>query len=125
MNEDFVTYELAVKLKKKGFDKDTAHYYNDEGQICVSLVDEEYPYPCPTISQVLKWLREEKKIFIEIRLCHDGFFAQTNTNVYWGKDFADEEELFYTSLPCQRIYGNITPEQAALSGIEYCLDNLI
>ena len=65
MNEDFVTYELAVKLKRKGFDKDTVHYYNELGQICVSLVDEEYPYPCPTISQVLKWLREEKKIHIE------------------------------------------------------------
>ena len=70
MNEDFVTYELAKKLKRNGFDKDTAHYYNDEGQICVSLVDEEYPYPCPTISQALKWLREEKKIHLEISFWH-------------------------------------------------------
>lgn len=66
MNEDFVPFELAVKLEEKGFDKETSHYYNGKGEICVSLVDEEYPYPCPTIPQVLKWLREEKKIYIVI-----------------------------------------------------------
>lgn len=130
MNEDFVSFELAVKLKEKGFDEPCNAVYNPttyELQVTITTWrnSKDALITSPTISQVLKWLLEEKKIYIEIGLCHDGYFAQVNTNVYWGKDFADEEELFYTSHPRQRIYGNITPEQAALAGIEYVLDNLI
>lgn len=68
MNEDFVTYEIAVKLKEKGYTLDTAHHYDDNGGIVVSLVefDERCVYPCPEIHQVLRWLREEKKIYIVI-----------------------------------------------------------
>lgn len=31
MNEDFVTYELAVKLKEKGFDEPCYGYYHRDG----------------------------------------------------------------------------------------------
>ena len=114
MNEDFITYNLAVKLKERGFNIDTLHYYNDEGQICVSLVDEEYPYPCPTISQVLKWLREEKKIY-----CLPHF------------DQGIDKWLFYIASPnagcefVEFISGSIydTYEEAALAGIEYYLEH--
>ena len=155
--EDFVTYELAVKLKERGFNQPCIYAYCEQGgwnmytqkhePITYILRTDGNPFgryyvgknwnvkyernknkircSAPTISQVLKWLLKDKQIYIEIGLCHDGFFAQVNTNVYWGKDFADEEELFYTSHPHQRIYGNITHEQATLAGIEYCLDTLI
>lgn len=119
MNEDFIPSELAAKLKEKGFPlkyKLETKSWSAEYKRVVVL---------PNIYEVLKWLREEKKIFIEIGLCHDGYFAQIYTDVHWDKDFADEEELFYTSHPRQRIYGNTTPEQAALAGIEYVLNNLI
>lgn len=141
MNKDFVPFELAAKLKEKGFREkciafytSTKTFYYNNTNVCADVTDlldccnavEEFDdIDAPTISQVLEWLREEKKIFIEIGLCHDGYFAQINTDVHWDKDFADEEELFYTSHPHQRIYGNITPEQAALAGIEYILNNLI
>lgn len=114
MNWDFVTYELAVKLNRKGFDKDTVHYYNELGQICVSLVDEEYPYPCPTISKVLKWLREEKGIFVDIR-----FNRHYQLYKYYVFTMSAEGEDMYGEYPVD------TYEQAALAGIEYCLDNLI
>ena len=113
MNEDFVTYELAVKLKRKGFDKDTVHYYNELGQICVSLVDEGYPYPCPTISQVLKWLREEKKLHIVIDF-DGGMNWYYQIALYGLTTYEKESEHKYNSY-----------EQAVLAGIEYVLDNLI
>ena len=94
MNEDFVTYELAVKLKEKGFDEECLAYYTSEYTLYtnkVVLCDDKYLevaeidyeeclrsyntqkdrllrtiVDAPTISQVLKWLREEKKIYIVI-----------------------------------------------------------
>ena len=77
MNEDFVTYELAVKLKEKGFDAPCYGYYhrdggNDSFELCGNgdrdfmNSKNQYRVAATTISQVLKWLREEKKIYIVI-----------------------------------------------------------
>lgn len=61
--KDFVTYELAVKLKEKGYPQDDFIGYDEFGALCIG---DEHSVVCaaPTISQVLKWLREEKKIVI-------------------------------------------------------------
>lgn len=88
MNEDFVPFELTVKLKEKGFDEECLGWYYPS-EVCgfdykativfnsseyrgsnykdmlVSHKDEKH-IDAPTISQVLKWLREEKKIYIVI-----------------------------------------------------------
>lgn len=72
MNEDFVTYELAVKLKEKGFDEPCYGYYHRDGgdnsfEVCGNgdcdflNSKNQYRVAAPTISQVLKWLREEKE----------------------------------------------------------------
>lgn len=63
---EYVTFEIAKKLKEKGFDWETSNVY-ERNTIACRYED----YPKPTISQVLKWLREEKKIHIEIFL-YDG-----------------------------------------------------
>ena len=138
MNEDFVTYELAVKLKEKGFKEKCLCYYigvdlvyniespiaNNQLWFCHNKFDNIWHrdnVDAPTISQVLKWLRKEKKIYIEIflyngkyscfvksvtQICEEGFFHEClNDNT------TDEEYDTY--------------EQAALAGIEYVLDNLI
>ena len=109
--EDFVSFELAVKLKGKGFDKETVYYYNDKGQICVSLVDEEYPYPCPTISQILKWLRKEKKIHIGI--------------IFTGKDYTAWIQPLNTDESQITIHNCDSTTEAEIAGIESVLDNLI
>ena len=130
--EDFITYELAVKLKEKGYkqgynvfgykpvfsDENTIKFISDIG-----AYENEYfgiNIPCPRISQVLKWLREEKLILIGLSPMqgYDG-----NEMIEWWSTIykADKqggmswmEELYYESY-----------EQAALAGIEYVLDNLI
>jgi len=132
---EFVTFELAKKLKGKGYPQHICdHAYitrDDEEEGKYAFGDREYiPFipdylptiAAPIVSQVLKWLREEKKLHICIDISYDGWFFdissfyKEDTGVY-------ETELHY-------LASNLTPdyesyEQAAIAGIEYCLDNLI
>lgn len=136
----FVTFEIAKKLKEKGFkEKCLAHYdcyrvlspstyietwdarncedldytfflrsFNEGLLDTIGIV-----YDAPTIAQVLKWLREEKNIHIEIRLftCGYGF------DIY--KIYPKEKIVWSGTLEYE------TFEQAAIRGIEYTLYNLI
>lgn len=128
--EDFVSFEIAKKLKEKGFKeqclayytKDSCFYYNTSygsdvenafksfnsrpNHICGKRID------APTISQVLKWLRDEKGIHVCIAL---GEFSDLMYDVSRidGNMFCKAEDDF-------KSY-----EQAALAGIEYAIDNLI
>lgn len=110
---DFVSFDLAKKLKEKGYPNNTSHQYNEQGQICVSIVGEDYPYPCLEIHQVLKWLRDEKKIHIEIRL----FFRKYGFDIL---HIESRKKLAWSGTVEYNSY-----ESAAIAGIEYILDNLI
>ena len=140
--EDFVPFEIAKKLKEKGF---TCKYpfamYNELGSYYPLTTSSDYvtsesgyKYRCyydyndfdendfiaPTISQVLKWLRDEKKIVFGISPMQemDCDYLGWCTTVYKvdddGYGLSWQEELYYD-----------TYELAAIAGIEYCLDNLI
>ena len=134
--EDFVTFDIAKKLKEKGFKEKCYAYYFPKGSELFfnhnpfrgGIVEDclysnnSLPNECmasdfvdaPTISQVLKWLREEKKIHIDIDI-----WGRT-----WGYDIiklTSGNSLHWTAYNV-----NINNyEQAALAGIEYVLDNLI
>lgn len=147
--EDFVTFELAKKLKEKKFREKCLVYYDVEdnvgllyntqftdelcpcqytdllvsynsGDIVSNLDDSDNCIDAPTISQVLKWLREEKQIVFGIvpmqemdcdslGWCITIYIVDDN-----GYGLSWQEELYYQ-----------TYEDAALAGIEYVLDNLI
>ena len=75
MNEDFVPFELAKKLNEKGFNEPCYGYYHRDGgdnsfEVCGNgdcdflNSKNKHRVAAPTISQVLKWLREEKLILI-------------------------------------------------------------
>ena len=128
MNEDFIPFELAVKLKEKGFNEPCYGYYhrdggNDSFELCGNgdrdflNSKNQYRVAAPTISQVLKWLREEQKLHIEvmfIRPLHNRVkYYITDVDGSRG-DFMDVADEHYE-----------TWEQATLAGIEYVLDNLI
>jgi hypothetical protein len=146
---EFVNKELAIKLKEKGFDKPCFGFYyietptgmnegelvhnkcNTKGAIykdCLYSSNYDYYFDAhlvnkvdaPTIEQVLKWLREEKKIYLNI-----SYVPRVNNN----KDF------YYPNV--QKI-GDIEPiqfpngaedfdsyENAAIIGIEYVINKLI
>ena len=126
MNEDFVPFELAVKLKEKGFECSYPFaMYNKKGVFheCYTSVGnmqyydyddfDEKDYIAPTISQVLKWLRKEKKIHIVIDF--DGGMGWYYQIALYGLTTHEKEsEHKYNSY-----------EQAALAGIEDVHDNLI
>lgn len=131
--EDFATYEIAVKLKEKGFRGECIAYYTPDidffynttldsevitgfksfnsnpNSICWKRID------APTISQVLKWLREEKKIHLSIMLFmfKEGWCFEI---VQIGKN----PKLITTQRNSCNTY-----EEAALAGIQYVIDNLI
>ena len=118
MKEDYVSFELAKKLKEKGFLYITEIVYFKDGSICVytgrdKTLDSDL-FARPTIAQVLKWLRG-KQIMVEIPISlmdngvwHFGFRIQT-------KDFYERSwNCDYKSW-----------EQAALACIEYVLDKIV
>lgn len=69
--EDFVPHEVAVKLKQKGFPLTEVWRQNGNPIMYELPFDNPKWMDCkawyiPTISQVMKWLREEKKIYVGI-----------------------------------------------------------
>ena len=139
MKEDFITYELAVKLKEKGFN-DECHAYYEPLKHCLNLsrvfktnsLAENYNcITAPTIYQVLKWLREKKKIFVAINIgyCYESDEIPFPTNhkmepilrgYYYG---IWELDNLNDKNTCSEYFEDY--EQAALAGIEYVIDNLI
>ena len=140
MNKDFVSFEIAKKLKEKGFECDHPFaMYSEEGvfyDLCTSAKYitsasgfkcrcyydyedfDEHDCVAPTISQVLKWLREEKKLFVEIFMYHSCYLYEIyNTEIY-DVDFTQKSEKY-----SEEEYASY--EQAALAGIEYAIDNLL
>lgn len=134
MNYDFSPFELAVKLKEKGFmepcfgwyypaevcgfDYKTMIVFNNSAyrgsnykDMLVSHKDAKH-IDAPTISQVLKWLRNTYNLHVETYPCGLGMWKFLVTNIITLEERALCDK--YTSS-----------EQASLAGISYVLDNLI
>lgn len=120
--EEFVTYEIAVKLKEKGFTKPCRFYYsgssvfpNQRFQLLSRNTTDDNSLDAPTISQVLKWLREEKCLHIEIQYI---FSEET----IWEFEVVriGSYERWWNGSESLDSY-----EQAAIAGVEYVLNNLI
>lgn len=124
---EFVSFEIAKKLKEKGYPqvkKNTIAMYDENGN-WYSLIDtfdyfkysfedfKEHGYICPTISQVLKWLRDNKNICVEINCNYTDYFPTVRLIDYHQTDYVSGCDIYKTY------------EKAELAGIEYVLDNLI
>ena len=154
--EDFVTFEIAKKLKEKQFNMFCESFYalEDFTEECVDSCGDYYEvdfekgelylkYPLhynkhmkkilssPTVSRVLKWLREEKKIHITVlvitdcskdadnNICEEwSFWSFSIINLNNGSTVYDDFE----KIDCIEYQSY---EEATLAGIEYVLDNLI
>lgn len=132
---DFVNFELAKKLKEKGYPQHIAEdaYIIDNYGEEKYIIGDRLPIPlvpdymddvsAPTISQVLKWLRKEKKISVEVGIhC----LLKWMCTIYGFND----ELVDFTQYSNNGIDDTVfilyeTYEQAALAGIEYTIDNLI
>lgn len=123
MKEDFVTYDLAVKLKEKGFNVE-CHAYYEPLKHCLNLsrvlqtnsLTENYNcITAPTISQVLKWLRENKKLHVSIMT-----FMFRAGWCYEVVRLGENPKLVAAHRNSYNTY-----EKAAIAGVNYCLENLI
>ena len=144
--EDFVTYEIAVKLKEKGFkEKCIAYYWEninehtssfvvednmpDEGICIIDLLSEHNkaewsPFiDAPTISQVLKWLREEHHIHFEIVGAAYGYNLIISDTPDKGGTDRYFSHVNYDGTNDGGAWDSY--EECVLYGIEYVLDNLI
>ena len=133
--EDFVTFEIAKKLSQKGFKQGYNIFgirliYSDESTIKfisdIGAYESDYfgeNISCPTITQVLKWLREDKKIHFEFVAAAYGY----NVIISQTPD-AGGTDYYYTHMNDDGPNDGGAwdrYEDAALYCIEYVLDNLI
>lgn len=112
---EICNFEIAKKLKEKGFPIKT----KTEGKFGLTKLKEVDILP--TISQVLKWLREEKNMHIEMFLYNGkySYYVESVTQIC-------EDDLFHECLSEDTVNEEYaTYELAAIAGIEYVLDNLI
>lgn len=123
--EDFVPFLLAKKLKEKGFSLPKSNVvgkFDSDGvfhsQLYINFTEtmDSEEITAPTISQVLKWLREEKRIFIDIRTSID-LNGKEHFSYY----------IIHNKVSIREGYTDFDWkfEQAALAGIEYVIDILI
>ena len=134
----FVDKQLALKLKEKGFDRSCFNAYNAHG--CQYLNgwceylderDTDFIYLsdlhdkdclCPTVDQVLDWLREEKDIDIVI------YPIDRNTIYMGGEKYI--LSIYFCGKRDYKIHKDnndkfVKWEDACISGIEYVINNLI
>ena len=123
MSKDYVSKELARKLQEKGYPLKKV-YRQDEAPLFYDLLQDHPDWSqcdawyLPSIWEVLKWLREEKKIHVEIDIMKAYPEAKLT---YWGYNIVliDKYEVYHFE------WNSNSYEQAALAGIEYVIDNLI
>jgi hypothetical protein len=123
MNMDFVDFNLAKRLKDLGFNEPFFFFYReDDEDKCVHIVNISKPIIycdkiddeviiAPTISQVLKWLREDKQIHVGI--------------IFTGKDYTTWIQPLNNIDTQITIHDCDNNNEAAIAGIEYVLNNLI
>lgn len=119
MKEEYVNGEITRKLIDKGCPVRLVIKADEHIPILYEL-PKEHPdwHDCkawyiPTIAQVLKWLRKEKNIHIEIRIF----------NTYYGFDIYNINPK--NKLAWSGTIEYVEYEGAAIAGINYVLDNLI
>ena len=133
---NLVTFEIAKKLKDKEFPQrpdyfNYSSYYDWDGLRKIhSLsnasvwfdpnISRDNLYFAPTISQVLKWLREKKLILIGLSPMQE---YDCNEIIEWCCTIFMADKQGGLSLQEEFYYQSY--EQAALAGIEYVLDNII
>lgn len=132
---EFVDFDLAKKLKEKGFNEPCYAFYTEHGSLQwnnidtyyrpnqeISLEDLTNTYndgnsicltDAPTISQVLKWLMDEKKIAINIEFIPYAW-------QYKIIDMSFDRRFEPYGITLFSDY-----KEAAIAGIEYVLDNIL
>lgn len=139
ITEDYVSFETAKLLKRKGFDEICRAFWkvwNGETNLCHcnsshtfeychnSMLEqyndaEETNIAAPTLQMAMKWLREVYSIHCDIGYDDLDWFW----NILDVSDSVPVEEC--PKMIKDGTAGHKTYEEACEAGIKYCLENLI
>ena len=139
VTEGYVSFETAKLLKEKGFPQEYDRYhslvyneedYEDEYEVQRMVLEtriikagtlSSYPIGvpdpkcyCPTLQMTMKWMREEKNLYIQPRILNDGTYI---AYIYRVDGFG------LVGHDKRRVRNS--PEEACEAAIKYCLENLI
>ena len=147
MEDEFVTYNIAVKLHGKGFDEHCINAINShkltyrngwceylddrDGEYITQKDLKEGNYLLPTVNQVLKWLRKVKKIFITINIGY--CYENEDVPFYKNQEMNPILKGFYygiwllNDLNDKQGHSEYfdSPEDAEIAAIEYVLSNML
>lgn len=124
IKEDYCSYEVAKILKEKAFnescytcyiEKEIFHY--DYSSTNYELIDGIIS--CPTIQMAMKWLREEKNIFIVIEPYAYDYINEKNKSYVCSLWVGDNYHEYIES----KDYPSY--KEASEAALKYCLENLI
>lgn len=121
--EDYIPVELVKKLEKKGFNISNISaitIYDGDSQLLSLSKHGLNIGECDvaiSISQVLKWLRKEKCLYVSPSLFHIGYRPYIQSTLF-------ENDKTYTNSWFLKSYYS-SYEEAAIAGIEFVIDKLI
>ena len=127
IKEDYVSFETAKLLKENGFNWPCEKSYYLISEVIMASTDDIInpdTWYCPTLQMVMKWLRIEKKLYIQVMLDswalgdHSGYYIviqRTDSDFEECSPNVDENDTIFFD----------TPEEASEAAIKYCLENLI
>ncbi len=127
ITEDYVSFEIAKLLKKKGFNEFTFSDYNENGTAQFNEVETRVAkgYQRPTLQMAMKWLRIEHNIHIEPHI------VKTKCSYGYMPNYIDLKEL-KQHFPFDEFdfsnadkYVCITYDKACEAAIKYTLEKLI
>ena len=110
MSKEFVSYDIALALKKLGFDEPCYNQYTD-GTLDLPCTKYDYPdcvesIPAPLYQQAFRWFREKGY--------HAGIIPRYDEFHYFIKDFVNDKEY-------DDVYNISSYQEAELA----CLKKLI
>jgi len=136
ITEDYVSFETAKLLKEKGFDESISMVYMSYGHLRKlnrydsirnsnynDITKNYFEYTAPTLQMAMKWLREEKKMGIEINTNFD-LDDDSKWHYEYGFCIFQLSGSFEKCAECD-YDGYKTYEEACEAAIQYCLKNLI
>lgn len=134
ITEDYVSFETAKLMKKKGFDEATIGHYYTISEIPekikffdspISIYHSDGLIGCiqaPTLQMTMKWLREVHHYYIQVML--DGWACGGHLGYYVVVQKTDSDFEMMLSDVRERVFYD-TPEEAAEDAIKYIVENLI
>jgi hypothetical protein len=72
--KEFVTYELALRMKQLGFDEPCFGYFTSPKELIIQQPKDKngvYVYFAPTFSQAFRWFREKYSLLLDVVMFYD------------------------------------------------------